>query len=262
MEQLNYNIDINKEIYQSDFLYSLQREELKEILEVTTLVYQHLNICTSYVYENEDFLEVGLYLVNNSEKDLEIKLLPLSITYEGRIICDYELVVNKTIEGKKSISSEVKLLKSHLPQIADIDKISLSIENLNNINVFPYVDIEVNNIPKLNGYRNYRDIKKFLKNLSHLEESQFAVDIFKAGMVEDGLCIIVLLRNSSIKDISLNSIPVEVYTESDLLVYKGTYSVMDGILVQGNKGIFYTMTIPKNHLFTQKEFVGYKVKLA
>ncbi|MBB6713509.1 SLAP domain-containing protein [Clostridium gasigenes] len=241
----NLNIVLSKEIYESDFHHQLLKEELGKMLSNEELESMHFHMYNSYIYENDEYIDMGIYLINNSEKDLLVNSLPLSIYNKEEKAFNYNIHINKTILKNNAIFKEIKILKSDLNRSYNIDDLYVVLDDIKNINKYKYINIEIDNIPRINGYRGYRESKKFLKNISNIEENQFSIDIFKVGEVEEGFCIIALFRNSSSKDLNIKSIPLTVYTDSKILIYKGIYNINDdGLKVEGNKGKFYSIVIP------------------
>ncbi|MCB2286358.1 SLAP domain-containing protein [Clostridium algidicarnis] len=241
----NFNIVLSKEIYESDFHHELLKEELQKMLSNKQLKSNHVNMYCSYVYENDEYISMGIYLINNSDKDILINKLPLSICNKKEKIFDYTIDINKTIFTNNAIFKEISILKSDLALSYNIDDIYIEFDDLKKINKYPYINIEIDNMPKVNGYKSYREGKKFLKNLSNIEENQFSIDIFKVGQVEEGFCIIALFRNSSSKAINIKSIPLTVLVSENLPVYKGVYNINDdGLIIESNKGKFYSIIIP------------------
>ena len=70
------------------------------------------------------------------------------------------------------------------------------------------------------------------------------------------------MRNSCEKDINIKSLPIEVYNELGLLIYKGIYSNENGIKIKNKTGIINCITIPWNEFITvkAKEIRDFKVK--
>ncbi|MBU3209369.1 SLAP domain-containing protein [Clostridium algidicarnis] len=238
-------IKIYKQVYESDFIYDLRKKELEKIILETELIDNHLTVHNSYVYINEGVMEVGAYLINNSNKVLDIKTIPISAYCDKKLVGIMDVDINKVIKSKEAIFKEIKFTDNNLHSKQINEEVSLGFGELNSIKKYPHLNIDINELPKVNGYKSYREGKKFLKNLSNIEENQFSIDIFKVGQVEEGFCIIALFRNSSSKAINIKSIPLTVLVSENLPVYKGVYNINDdGLIIESNKGKFYSIIIP------------------
>lgn len=243
----NSNIKLIKEMHQSKFYNDLLEDELKNIISDQSMYYNHIQFKISFVCENEDFIEIGIYIVNSSNKEVNLKKVPLVIHITEENYERYTLEVNKKINSEQALFKEILIDKGNKYNNIDKSKISVYIDDLNRIKKYPYIEVEIEKLPKVNGYRSNREIKKFLKDIPDIEEDQLRIDVFKVGEVEEGFCIIPLIRNSSDRELQIKSIPITVYTESGLMIYKGIYNISDNSLSIGAfKGRFYTIIIPFN----------------
>lgn len=248
--ELNFDrekIKFTKDICRSEFHNNLLEEEYHEIIEKHDLLNDHLHIDLSYMYEKEESLELGLYITNNSEQEIHIIKLPISLYEKSRKIYDKNIDIMKNIMPKKSIFIEIDIKNILSDKKYDIQDIKLEVGDLNQIANYPYINIDIDNIPKFNVYKRNREINNFLNNLSIIRNNELRLDIFKVGEVEDGFCIIFLIRNSSKNKINIKSIPLTIHTGSDYIIYKGTQIFKNSLNIDSNKGIFYSITIP----FTQ-----------
>lgn len=241
----NSNIKLVNERYQSDFYNNLLKNEFNDIILNQKNNANYIQIANSFIFENTDSLEIGLYISNLSNKEIHIKRLPLKIYINEEIVKNFVVDINKNISSKEAIYKEVKLLKDEKLNNIDTNKIYICIDNLNKVKRFNYIDIDIKKLPKIDGYRSNREMKKFLTNLSKIEEDEFRIDVFKVGEVEEGFCIIALARNSSDREISIKSLPITVYMGNGLMIYKGIYNINDNSLSVGPyKGMFYSIVIP------------------
>lgn len=241
----NSNIKLVNERCQSDFYNNLLKDEFKNIILNEEVNNDCIKIINSFIFENNDFLEIGLYITNLSNKEIHIKRLPLKMYIDKNIVKNFVIDVNKDISSKEAIYKEIKLSKDESLNNINIENLYICIDNLNKIKRFNFIDIDMQKLPKIDGYRSNREMKKFLRNLSKIEEDEFRIDVFKVGEVEEGFCILSLARNSSDREINIKSLPITVYMENGLMIYKGVYRINDNSLSVGSyKGKFYSIVIP------------------
>lgn len=263
-EKNKINITLNKEIYESDFYHNLLKDELQKVILKEGLGENQLHIFSSYIYENDYEVEAGVYIINSSENEVKVNNLPLAIYRNEDKISSEELSVNKKIEGYSSVFKEFKIKKENIKEEYRIEEISIGIDDLRNIKKYPYITIDINNIPKIKEYINYRDIKKFLKDISIIEEDQLCIDIFRTGEGNDEFYIIALFRNSSNREINIKSIPLQVYNDTDLLIYKSTFVLNDDSLkIEGNSGKMMVINIPSSDfpIIEGEDLSKYKIKI-
>lgn len=259
----NVGINIISELHKSKYYNKLIEDEFKEIISSQELIENHIQISSSFIYENEDFIEIGVYIINTSNKEILMRRLPLKINFDDRNSIDYILYIDKLIGIKKALFKEIKIYKEDIKFDFKINNVSLSIDKLNKIKKYPYINIEVDNIPNFNKYTQYRDIKKFIKNIYPMQLKQLCIDVFKVGCIDEGFFMILLLRNSSHKEINIKSLPITVYTYNDLIIYRGVFLPKDdSLLIPGNKGKIKTIIIPYSSfpLLDNQDYSSYKVK--
>lgn len=241
----NSNIKLVNERCQSDFYNNLLKDEFNDIILNKKINNNYIQITNSFIFENNDSLEIGLYIINLSNKEVHIKRLPLKIYINEDIVKSFVVDINKDISSKEAIYKEIKLLKDEGLNNINREKVYICIDNLNKVKRFNYIDIDIKKLPKIDGYRSNREMKKLLRNLSKIEEDEFRIDVFKVGEVEEGFCIIALARNSSDREINIKSLPITVYMENGLMIYKGIYKINDNSFSIGShKGKFYSIVIP------------------
>lgn len=260
----NLNLSLKKEVYESDFYYSLLKEELDKVISDNNIEYNKIHILTSFKYVDEYDIQFGIYIINTSKKIIQVNNIPLCIYDGDKKIYSEEFLINKIVYSNEAVFIEIKINKEYIKEKYDFDNISLSIDDINSIRKYPYINIDISNVPKIKDYVTYRAMKKFLKDLSIMDKNQLVIDVFASGEIEEGFFIIVLFRNSSSEDINIKSIPLEIYTGDDLIFYKNYFSLLDGgIKVPSYSGLFKVIVIPKD------EFQGvegedsdtYKVKI-
>lgn len=244
----NCNIKLANERCQSDFYNNLLKDEFNNIILNKNINNNYIQITNSFIFENKDSLEIGLYITNLSNKEIHIKRLPLKMYIDEDTVNSFVVDINKNIGSKEAIYKEIKLSKDESLNNINKEKAYICIDNLNKIKRFNYIDIDIKKLPKIDGYKSNREMKKFLRTLSKIEEDEFRIDVFKVGEVEEGFCILALARNSSDREINIKSLPITVYMENGLMIYKGIYRINDNSLSVGAyKGKFYSIVIPFNN---------------
>lgn len=241
----NLDISFRKETYESDFYHNLLQEEFKNIIYNNDIINKRLHIFSSYSYENEYEIEFGVYIINSSLDNIVIKNLPFCLYNNETKIYNQQVFINKTIESNSAIFIEIKIKKEDIKEEYKLEDISISIDEINSIKKFPHINVNMDDIPRSEDYTNYRDLKKFLKNISVIQENQLCIDIFKTGELDGGFCIIALFRNSSPNSINIKSIPLTITNDIDLMIYKGVFKIEDSSLyIEGNKGKLVVINIP------------------
>ena len=255
-----------EEKFRSQFLNELLKGEYNDLVRNNYFVENHIIINNSYIIENDDIYEIGVYITNNSNKDLFLRELPISLVYNKKKLLNKTLKLNNKIKGNQAIFLEVEFNKNEISEeIENINDIGISVGDFSNISRFIYREIDYLGLEKVRESSSYKEIKKFIKNLSLIERGKIALDVFTSGEIEEGLFIIVLIRNYYDESISIKSLPLEVYTENNHLFYKNTVVFNDNsIEVEKNTGIFKVIVIPKDeiNLIYNENSHCYKIRIA
>ena len=252
METLKEKSEIKfiKELYRSEFHNNLLDSEYIDLTKKNNFIDEHLHINLVYISEKEEELEIGAYITNNSNRDIQLKNLPICLYKDNIKVFEKIYSINKSVESKQATFIELTIPLILSLKGKGYENIDINFGDGRSIAKYPYVNIDIKELPRINGYKSYREMKKFIKTLPTIRKNELRVDNFKVGEVEDGFCIIALFRNSSNKELNIKSIPLKVYTDTNILVYTGVYNINNnGLKLGGNKGKFYTIVIPFENFF-------------
>lgn len=246
IDERKRELKLIKETYISDFHYNLINEEFQKKLYNKELKNNNIILYSSYVYEDEENIEFGIYLINTSNKEIDLKSINISIYNLEKNIYTEKFIINRNIDKKSAIFREFKVIRKNIKESYSIDNLSLAINDINNIKKYPYINIDIKNFPEIKNKYSNREIKKFIKNLPTIDNNKLSIDIFRVGEIKEGFYIIALFRNSSDRDISIKSIPLTIENQLNLLIYKGVFSVNNESLdIQGNSGKIKVIVIPR-----------------
>lgn len=254
------NIKLVLERERSDFYNELLSKEFEVVLKKISSKCGSLNIEKSYFCINGNELNIGLYIINNSEKQIILKSLPIECCINNYINKNITLNIDKNISQYSAVFVELIIeLEENEIEVEDID---VFINDNKVVKKYPYIDIDIKNMPKVSQYKSYRMVKNKIKNIPIAKLDEVKIDIINVVNDINGLSILTLMRNSCEKDINIKSLPIEVYNELGLLIYKGIYSNENGIKIKNKTGIINCITIPWNEFITvkAKEIRDFKVK--
>lgn len=238
------SIQLKREVFESEFIYNLKQKELNKIILEKQIKSKSINIYDSYVFNNEKTTSIGLYIINTSNKEVAINCLPIKIIAGNNIIHKMNLKIDYFIRSNEAIFHEI-VISDLNTEAYEYKYIEILIDDEYLIRKNNLVDIDLNDIPKITGYRNNREMKKFIKGLSTIKKDELRIDVFKVAEAENGFGILSLFRNSSDKKVNIKSLPISVYTSHGLLIYKGVYTINDDSLkIESNKGKLYYIEIP------------------
>lgn len=71
------NVEMKSKIHESEFLKEFLKHELFDVLKDKELRSNNLYIYKSYIYEKEEYVEIGIYIINTSKKDILVRTTPV-----------------------------------------------------------------------------------------------------------------------------------------------------------------------------------------
>lgn len=126
------NVEMKSKIHESEFLKEFLKEELFNVLKNEELRSNNLYVYKSYIYEKEEYIEIGIYIINTSKKDILVKSLPLVITC-GENKINKVLHVEEEIKTAQAVFKELRIKKILLEEFYDLNSFEINIGNLNNL---------------------------------------------------------------------------------------------------------------------------------
>lgn len=235
-----------KENSRSEFYNNLLKKEYEILVKDIEFINNYIYINTTYFIENDYEYEAGIYLTNSSNKNIYIKKLPFILKNNDGVLKKIIVQVDKDIKEYEGIFIEIKIQKDEFNKELSIDNLKIEIDKINKIRTYNSIDINIEGLEKIRELSAYRDIKKFIKRLPQIEEDTIDLQVFESGESDRGFFIIIFIRNASSEDITINSIPFELYTHDDLIIYKNYFkSLDDGINVKAFSGVFKVIFLSK-----------------
>ena len=187
--------------------------------------------------------------------------MPLTvISCENKI--NKVLDVQEDIKIGQALFRELKINKSLLKDYYILNDFEVLINNLNSLEKYEPIELELNIEPKFKGYITKREFNKFIKNLPRINEESLAINIFKKAYVEDGYFISLLLRSSSSKDLSIETLPLVITTSNDLIIHESIIKFeKDNCLIPSNKAILKNIIIPFKEIPLLPKYNGMDFKI-
>lgn len=207
-----------------------------------------LNIDTVFWYDGFEGVEAGVFISNTSNTPVEIYRVNLGlVNNEGTLIRrkTVNLKGDMRIEPNSSFYYEILFENVHIA--GDLGELKVVFLDIHELKVSYTKELDMENLLDKSLSE---DTKEFLRekfyDVPSLRTGEFIVDPIFAMGEEDGIDIIILLRNGSHREINLVSLPVTISMQESLPIYIGTLNFKDKpIRVESNKGKLVNMKIPK-----------------
>ncbi|WP_142413362.1 SLAP domain-containing protein [Hathewaya massiliensis] len=224
-----------------------------------------LTIETVYTYHGFEGIEAGVFFINTSNNPVELYNIEFSIInkegkVKGREVVNFKGDVR--IEANSSFYYEFLFKGLHINELEK--DLSITFSSLEELKVSAIKDMDMENFLQEDLPEASKEFfrEKFY-GIPSLREGEFIIDPIFALGEEDGINVILLLRNGSNRDIVLNSIPISISLKEDLPIYIGSINLSEqGVLVQKNKGKLLSLKVPRDVIMLNpiKDYV-YKLSL-
>ncbi len=232
----------------SDFKKELLYDEYEKLVKDQDEYEDTLEVYTLSVYHGYEGVEVSVFIKNTSDNIVELYNTNLILMDpEGKKLA--EKVINfkgeVRISPKSSFFYEILFEDIFLDE--EIKELQVNFSSFKDIKASYIKDMDMEN---LLTQEFPEDIKEFLREkfyeIPSIREGEFILDPLCALGEQNGINVLMLLRNASEREITINSMPLKVYFTKNIPIYIGTFNMMDnGFSVEKNKGKLVSFRIPK-----------------
>ena len=255
-KKVEYQKDKNKSEFHNSFL----EKEFIEIIKKEKIISNRLMINKNYIFENEETIEVGIYLSNLTKKNILVRDLPIELLsgnislYSG--IHKFEI----SIWGNSSVFFEMIIDKKNLSKELDnYSDVVINFDALNSIDINEYSYIDVKSVFLAKDYKATKDLRKYIKNLECLKKNQLGIDCYNLDLLEEYFEVVLVIRNTHDKDILLKSLPICISDSRDILIHKSIQK-LEGCMLPKNSIKFIIINIRlEDIVITDNKFKDYKV---
>lgn len=237
----------------SDFQRDFIREELDGLPPVLE---GDINIATTYIFDMEDKYEVGIYIRNGVNRPVNLELVPLNIIDKENNIVATKVFNFKEFGLVPPMSARPWKLyfEKEIVKVETLNKDNFKIVFDVNIKAETTVKIEIENIPKNINPTEKQKYIDFLNELPVIAANKVAISTY--GLTKDqqgNLEVIVLIRNSTIKEINLENLPVTILAEDGQEIAGGVFDLQDEIIkVTPRKAVLHRFIFPSNSLLIEE----------
>lgn len=231
----------------SDFKKQLIYDEYKKIEE--PLVDNIMKIETVYIYNGFDGIEAGIFFINTSDKPVELYSVKLGLANrENELLLDDTINFNGEVRIEPKSSFFYEILFKYV-NVDDVEGLKVVLPNLNDLNISYTKDIDMENLLDENSLS--EETKDFLRerfyDLPALREGEVIIDPVYALGTENGINLIMLIRNGSNKEIVLDSLPIVVSMKEGLPIYIGELDFnKEGFSIGEEQGKLINLQVPKD----------------
>lgn len=260
-EQNKGTISFQEDIKKSEYFNNLVASEFREISTKDKFLKDAISLRQQYVYHNDEIIEFGLFLINNTSSNMYLEELPFFLNGpKGKIkVLNYE--IKKNIEKNKAAFIEIIINNDLEINEEDYALLTLTLGDISDISIENNIEINSKEISRGESYASLKDLRSFIKKLPKIKGEKLHINCYKIDYIEDSMQIVLVIRNSSSEEVNIKSLPVGVFDNNNLLLYRKIFTFEKGELAIRKRGIkIAVITIPKEDIvITTNEFANYKV---
>lgn len=239
--KLKLSLHPDEEALVSDIKKMMLEEELEEFDGIRE---NDVNIRTSYVFDDGENIEIGVFFRNATKDDLHFTTLPLTLVDENENILVSETFRLDSLGEVPAYSArphKILFSKANMPENININKgckiiFSEQIETLNIAHI-EYEDIE--NIP----FEMQMFLKQSLNTLPPIEKGQVDLTTYEVYMEKDNkIKVTFLVRNGKNETFKVEKLPITIYDKNNKIIHTTTLEI-DGIELNSNKAKLFSFII-------------------
>lgn len=221
----------------------------KMMLEEELLGFEPLNegkvdVKSSYIFDNGDEIEVGVFFRNASDKDLQFSSMPLSLIDEnGNVVASeiFELDDLGEVPSCSGRPHKMFFKKCNMTNDGEINENCTVVfsENIKTMNVAQIEYEGIENIP----FEMQMFLKQSLATLPPIEKGQIDLTPYEVYMEgENKVKVTFLIRNGREEKFTLSQLPISIYDNDDKTVHSTVLEV-NGLELGGNKAKLFSFVI-------------------
>jgi len=208
----------------SDVQKEIMEDEVKELPPIKE---GELNVSGVYLYEYEDKYEMKVYVRNGLSENLNLEDIPFVIKdSEGNIIADQIFDLRKLGQLPPHSVRPIKVYFDKKNVKFDIIPENWELALSGTFKISRKVRTRYEGLPEDIEDKDRQVLEQFLEGLPELEEGEFSISTFSIGINTDGSILATcVMRNASLKPISLSKIPVTLLNEDNVVVYSNQFEL-------------------------------------
>lgn len=242
-----YLSEENKEKY-SPMQISLMEDEVKEFNEKYPLNQGEIDVKIVYLIGTDDGAEASVYIRNTSPISINFEGIPIHIVKNDAVIgikvCDFKEV--GTVPSNSAAPYIIKFSKDQVYYPNEIEGANVRFGVDLEFQVDETLDVKIDNLPENLDYDQNKFIEEFLNELNKLRVDTHDINLMTMAKDENlgGLNAIILVRNGHSHDIEIATLPITLYSPTNILLYKGEFNARN-IIVKAQTAHIFNMNLPK-----------------
>ncbi|WP_346867060.1 SLAP domain-containing protein [Clostridium sp. UBA1353] len=234
----------------SDFKKELVYKDYKDFDKAR--LENQLTIETLNIYHGYEGVEAGVFIFNTSSTPVELYNVNLALeNSEGK------LLARKTVDFKGDCRIEPNSSVFHEILFEDVviegepKNIQVVFTNLFGMKISYTEEMDIEsfmdeNLPE--ATKEY--LRDKLYEVPSIRSGELIVDPIVAVGGKDSITAMILIRNASKSNVTINSIPIKIYMKENIPIYIGEYTASEnGIKIEENKGRLITVKIPNKYIY-------------
>lgn len=240
-----------------DSLSNFQMETIKEEIEALPPINEgDVNISTDYVFDMGDKYEVSIFIRNGLKRSVNFERLPLMLMNEkNENLCNkvFNLRMVGDIPPMSVRPWKIYFLKEEV-NLGEMDLSNLKVVFDSSIKAESTVKVQLEDLPEQIQGSNKTKLEDFMKKLPLLRSGEISISTYDVFFdVENGLSVVLVIRNGSSKSIKAEKIPVCVRDASKDIIAKGVFQLdNEDVVINSLKAKLCRFVFPQEEILVDK----------
>ncbi|WP_446898508.1 SLAP domain-containing protein [Clostridium sp. LBM24168] len=228
----------------SDVHKEILEDEIKQLPPIRQ---NELNVSGVYIYDQGDKYEMKVYVRNGLSENLNLEDIPFVIrNSKGDILASQIFDLRRLGQLPPHSVRPIKIYFAK--ENVKFDSIPEDWELALNgtFKISRKVHPRYEGLPEKMSDKDRQVLEQFLEGLPELEEGEFSISTFSIGIDAEGSILVTcVMRNASLKPISLSKIPITLLNEDNVIVYSDEFQ-LDNFEVSPYRARLCNFAFPTN----------------
>lgn len=226
IEKLNLSLTEHDSITISKIKKQMLEDELSTLPPIKE---NDINISTSYIFDANDKIEVGVFFRNGLNVPINFDMVPLTLLDQNNNIVSTQIFNLKDLGDIPPHSArpyELFFSKSDLSDVKILNK-EWKIVFKDNIKAMKTVKIEYDDFPNMD-IQAKTFLENYLNTLQPLEKGNLDIKVYSVELLDDkNIKVTILIRNGNNQQATLEQIPLTIYDNNKAIIYSAVLKVSD-----------------------------------
>lgn len=228
MSALKQRLELSLEPKIAEAMLDFEKELVKEDLENLLPIGEgEISFQSSYIYSNEDSIEVALYILNGTNQKISFEQLKFVILNGQDEVIAHEIfdLTQVGVVPEYSVRPHKLFFKVESLLVDELPKKGCRIAVDNNFNALQAAKITPEKFPENLSHIKRREYEEFFAEISLVPNGEVSVNVYEALEHENDIYITLYIVNGTNRAITMESLPVTLYDAKEKRIAGGIFEI-------------------------------------